>query len=123
MLYEVITFLVGIVSGVLTDLLMGRLSRPGDCCDEEFTVHAHHDTERFSWSNLRGKLSHAALPFLVLMGTGLGFAGLTVFRMVRGGVGIENSIWLTVMVILVVVTLFSSPHFLKQHLWKSYNFV
>ncbi|MBU1239147.1 hypothetical protein KJ865_05500 [Myxococcota bacterium] len=111
-------FVVGMVSGMLTDFFLGRMGPPRGCCDTEFAVHGHHSNEKLAFSNIKSKITSITLPFLVLLSVALLFSFTTLWQMIHKGANIENSIWLTVMLTLLGVTLFSTPHFLRQHLWE-----
>lgn len=113
-----ILFVVGVISGALTDKLLGRHLTSALFCESGFAVHIPEQCQCFSrkmvvvqWKNctaMRGML--------------FGSLALFVLSLITGQIGPEQWNWIKISLMLVsLVALFIvatvPDHFLEKHLW------
>lgn len=116
---SLILLLIGLVAGLLTDMIIGRKTRALDTCPHEFEFHSEAECQCFPKGQIMEQWRHCSLARAVLTGVLM----LFVFGLVSGRIGPPSWNWIRITILLVSgVALFIvstvPDHFLKKHLWE-----
>lgn len=133
-----ILFIIAIISGYITDIIHERLHRKKcnkeehheceDGCNDGYVVHKKEHSEKKTWTIKRWVLITGVILFIIALASGLlGHEHGTHEH--TGHIGHEhhhdflsenwmNLIFAALSLVMLVVILFSSDHFIDEHIWK-----
>jgi len=120
LLIFLILFVIGIIVGFLTDLLLGEKAISQSGCRQEFELHEEEACRSLpSWESIKRQWDHCSMARGVLTIT----LALFIFGILTGNLGPPVWNWIRVTLLLVsLIALFIvatvPDHFLKEHLWE-----
>jgi hypothetical protein len=119
LLMSVILLLLGLVAGLLTDMILSKGAKVSDSCTQEFEFHIEEECQCLPIGQIIAQWRQCSLARAVLTVTLI----LFIFGLVSGQIGPEAWNWIKITLFLVSgIALFIvttvPDHFLEKHLWE-----
>ena len=119
LLLIVLTFLIGIIAGFLTDKFIKFPKKPGQLSENNFPLHEEDNYVCFPRGEIRRQLHHSSMERVLLVIIILMLSAV----IITGKIGPTDWNWVRFsLLISILVSLFIvstvPEHFLKEHLWN-----
>ncbi|MBN2724126.1 MAG: arsenic efflux protein [Deltaproteobacteria bacterium] len=112
-----ILFLIGIITGVVTDLVMGN--RFSDCpCEDNFEIHQTTVEKKFKISRIIPNLKSGDIRLLIILASLAAISSYFLWKSIAETPSIQSTIFTVVPALAFVIISMAEEHFIREHLWE-----